>query len=42
MSKLEFKTMMIKILAGLQKTIEDTRESITVEMKEIKSNQTKI
>ena len=42
MSELEFKTMIIKILAGLEKNIEDTRESITIEIKELISSQTKI
>ena len=41
MSKLEFKTTMIKILAGLEKSIKDTREPLTEEIKELKSNQTK-
>ena len=34
--------MIIKIPAGLEKTIEDTREFLTVETKELKSNQVKI
>ena len=38
MSELEFKTI-IKILDGLEKSIEDTRESLTVEIKEIKYSQ---
>ena len=32
--------MIIKILAGLEKSIEDTTESLTGEIKELKSNQT--
>ena len=40
-SKVEFK-MIMKILAGLEKSIEDTRESLTIEIKELKSNQAKI
>ena len=36
MSDLEFKTMIIKIQAGFEKSIEDTRESLTVEIKELK------
>ena len=40
--ELEFKIMIIKILAGLVKSIEDTRESLSGEIKELKSNQVKI
>ena len=32
MSELEFKTMIIRILAGLEKSIKDTRESLSVEI----------
>ena len=39
--ELEFKTMIIKTLAGLE-NIEDTRESLTVEIKELKFSQVKI
>ena len=42
MSKLEFKTMIITILAGLEKSIEDNTESLSVEIKELKSSQGKI
>jgi len=42
MSELEFKTMIIKILAGLEKSIEGSRESIRGEIKELKSNQVEI
>ena len=38
MSELEFRMTIIKILAGLEKSIEDTRESLSGE---IKSNQWK-
>ena len=38
---LEFKTMIIKILAGLEKSIEVTRMP-AVEIKELKSNQAEI
>ena len=37
MSKLEFKTTIIRILTGIEKSIEDTRESLTAEIKELKS-----
>lgn len=43
MSVLEFKIVILKILAGLgKKNIEDTRESLTGEIKELKSNQAEI
>ena len=42
MCELKFKTMMIKILDGFESTIEGTRESLTVDIKELKSNQTNI
>ena len=42
MSELEFGVTIIKILDGLQKSIEDTRESPSGETKELKSNQAKI
>jgi len=42
MSELDFRMTIIKILAGLEKSIEDTRESLSGEMKELKSNQVKI
>ena len=41
MSELEFK-MIIKTLARLEESIEDTRESVTGEIKELKFNQVKI
>ena len=34
--------MIIKILSGLEKSIEDTRESLSGEIKELKSNQVEI
>jgi len=40
--ELEFRIMIVKILAGLEKSIEDTRESLSGEIKELKSNQVKI
>lgn len=39
---LEFRIMIIKILAGLEKGIEDTRESLSGKIKELKSNQDEI
>ena len=36
MSELEFKTMIIRILAELEKSIEVTRESFSAEIKELK------
>ena len=42
MSAIEFRITIIKILAGLEKSIEDTRESLSGEIKELKSNQVKI
>ena len=33
MPELEFRTMIIRILAGVEKSIEDTRESLSVEIK---------
>ena len=38
----EFKTTIIKILTGLEKDIQDTRESLTAEVKEIKTGQNEI
>jgi len=40
-SELELKTI-IKIRAGFEKSMEDNRESLTVEIKELKYNQAKI
>ena len=37
----EFKTI-ISILAGLEKSIEDTRESLTTEIKDLKTRQAEI
>ena len=42
MSELEFRVTIIEILAGLEKSREDTRESLSEEIKELKSNQGKI
>ena len=42
MSDPEFKTIIIRILAGLEKSIEDTRESLTEEIKEQKTSQSKV
>ena len=39
MSEPEFKTITIRVLAGLKKSIEDTREFLTAEIKELKSRQ---
>ena len=41
-SELEFRITIIKILAGLEKSIKDTRKSLSGEIKELKSNQIKI
>ena len=44
MSELEFQTMIIRILAGVKKkkSIGDTRESLSSEIKEIKSSHAEI
>ena len=42
MSELEFRITILKILAGLEKSIEDTRASLSGEIKELKSNQVEI
>ena len=42
MSELEFRILIIKKLAKLEKSIEDTRESLSGEIKELKSNQVEI
>ena len=39
MSELEFRIMIIKLLIGLEKSIKDTRESLSAE---IKSNEAKL
>ena len=41
-SELEFKTTIIRILAWVQISIEDIRESLSVEIKEINSSQAEI
>jgi len=38
----EFKAAIIRIQAGLEKSIEDTRESLSAEIKELKTSQTEI
>jgi len=38
MSELEYKKTILRILAGLEKSIEDTRESLITEIKELKSS----
>ena len=42
MSELEFRIMIIRMLAGVEKSIEYTRESLSAEIKEIKSSQAEI
>lgn len=42
MSELELKTMIIKIQVGLEKSIQDTKQSLTVEIKELKYSHAKI
>ena len=42
MLKPEFKTEIIRILSGLEKSTEDTRESLTAEIKELKTSQKKL
>ena len=42
MLDLESRIMIIKIQAGLEKSIKDTREFLSAETKELKSNQTEI
>ena len=39
MSEWEFKTTIISILAGFEKSIEDTRKFLTAAIKELKSSQ---
>ena len=41
-SEPEYKTITIRILAGIHKSIEDSRESFTSEIKELKTSQAKI
>ena len=38
----EFKATIIRILAGLEKNREDTRGSLTTEIKDLKTSQAKI
>ena len=40
--KEEFKAIIIRILALLEKSIVDTRESLTMEIKDLKTSQAKI
>ena len=42
MSELEFKAMIIRIVAGLEDSTKDTVESLPIEIKELKSNQANI
>jgi len=42
MSEPEFKSTIIWLLAGLEKSIEDTRETHTAEIKDLKTGQAKI
>ena len=42
MSELEFKTTIIRMLFWLEKSIEDTREALTAEIKELKFSQAEI
>ena len=42
MSELEFRTTRIRILAGVEKSIDNTREFLSMEIKDIKSSQAKI
>ena len=37
----EFKATILRILAGCEKIIEDTRETLTVKIKKLKKNQAK-
>ena len=41
-SEPEFKIIIIRILVGLEKSIEDTRESLNAEIKEPKTSQAEI
>jgi len=42
MSELEFRMTILKILAGLEKSMEGIRETLSGEIKELKSNQVEI
>ena len=41
-SQPEFKTVIIRIIAGLEKSIGDTRKSLKAEIKELKTSQAEI
>ena len=41
-TELEFRMMIIKVLAGLKKSMEDIRKSLSGEIKELKSNQVEL
>ena len=41
-SEQEFRTTVIKILAGLERSIEDTRETLAAEIKDLKTSQAEI
>ena len=40
--ELEFKTTVLRILAGLEKSIENTREFLSAEIKELKTSEVKV
>ena len=42
MPESEFKTTIIRILAGIEESIEDTRESLTTKIKDLNISQTKM
>ena len=42
MPDLEFRAAILRIPAGLEKSIDDTREFLTTEMKDLKTSQTKM
>ena len=42
MSEPEFKTMIIKILAGIEKSMEDIKESLTAEIKDLRTSQVEV
>lgn len=42
MSELEFKTTIIRLLAGVANSTEDTRGTLSAEIKELKANQAKM
>lgn len=41
-SEQEFRTTVIKVLAGTERSVEDNRETLTAEIKDIKTSQAKI